>query len=268
MPGNTTPQPDLAHHWHVSADGLCWHFQLHSDLHGHHGQAITSAQLLAVLQMRRSHPQAGALLTSVSAIDHPSPLCLRFTLKRPDYWLAHRLANLLCLLPHPQLADIGAGPFRLANADPTLLRLEQSPGYHLQRPYLHAIEYWITAGPHAALRACQDAVRIQIGADEGKQDMRWLKSSTSLGFGYMAINQRRGTLTSAQARYLLVLMRDAESFSALALEEGITLRCEALLPGWPFPEAPPPLVRCPRTWYFCHTPPRPCTNWHAVCNLV
>ncbi|WP_438319876.1 SgrR family transcriptional regulator [Edwardsiella tarda] len=238
VPGNTAPQPDLAHHWQVSADGLCWRFQLHSDLHWHHGQAITTAQLLTVLQQRRTHPQAGALLASVSVIDQPHPLCLRFRLKRPDYWLAHRLANLLCLLPHPQLADIGAGPFRLANTHPTLLRLEQYPGYHLQRPYLHAIEYWITAGPHAALRACLDAVRIQIGPDEGIQDSRRLKTSTSLGFGYMAINQRQGRLTSPQARYLLGLMRDAESFSALPLEEGITLRCEELLPDWPLPDYP------------------------------
>ncbi|WP_368287860.1 SgrR family transcriptional regulator [Edwardsiella ictaluri] len=236
VPGSTAPQPDLAHHWQISADGLCWQFLLHNNLRWHHGQPIGAGQLLETLRALCIHPQASALLASVAAIDRPHPLCLRFTLHSPDYWLAHRLANLLCLLPHPQLPDIGAGPFRLVSASPTLLRLEQYEGYHLRRPYLHAIEYWITAGAGTALPSCQRAVRIQIQQhDEGAQDTRRLKSSTSLGFGYMAVNLRQGRLSPRQARDLLGLMREGQTFSALSLEEGITLRCEELLPGWAIP---------------------------------
>lgn len=244
VPGNAAPQPDLAHHWQISDDGLCWQFLLHSDLRWHHGQPIGAGQLLETLRALCAHPLAGALLASVAAIDRPHPLCLRFTLHHPDYWLAHRLANLLCLLPHPQQPDIGAGPFRLVSASPTLLRLEQYESYHLRRPYLHAIEYWITAGADTAPPSCQRAVRIQIGQDEGTQDTRRLKSSTSLGFGYMAINLRQGRISPRQARGLLGLMREEQTFSALSQEEGITLRCEELLPGWTIPaftEPPGPL---------------------------
>jgi MarR-like DNA-binding transcriptional regulator SgrR of sgrS sRNA len=65
---------------------------------------------------------------------------------QPDYWLAHRLADLqLACWPTRTAAGIGAGPFRLTAKRGGI----GTPGtasryYHLQHPYLSRIEYWIT----------------------------------------------------------------------------------------------------------------------------
>ncbi len=142
--GDPLPKPDLAHHWQISADGLTWQFFLRSQLRWHNGDHIHGKQLLQTLEIlranRRSHPSFANIVT----ITLPHALCLQFTLSQPDYWLAHRLADLPCRLFHPDDPFLGAGPFKLATFDKHLVRLKQHEFYHLQHPYLDIIEYWIT----------------------------------------------------------------------------------------------------------------------------
>ncbi|MBW7982065.1 SgrR family transcriptional regulator [Enterobacillus tribolii] len=236
--GNPEPQPDLAHHWQISPDGLRWQFLLRSDLIWHNGQPVMAAQLLDVLQRLLRHPRLTLLLDSVEQISQPHPLCLRFKLRKPDYWLAHRLADLVCLLPNPEHPETGAGPFRLAGNSPSLLRLEQHPHYHLQHPYLHAIEYWITAGKNSPAPApnAQHPVHITIGENSEQIDTRLAQSGLSLGFCYIALNQRQGRLSPAQARKLIALFRGQETLDSLPLASGLISRSQELLPGWPLPQ--------------------------------
>ena len=48
---STQPHGDLAHHWEVSDDGLCWRFYIRSTLHWHNGDAVTTGQLQTRLEM-------------------------------------------------------------------------------------------------------------------------------------------------------------------------------------------------------------------------
>lgn len=114
-------------------------------------------------------------MANVANISLPHPLCIQFDLQLPDYWLAHRLAELPCLMTHPELPAIGAGPFKLTLNEPQLVRLEQHAGYHLQHPYLDTIEYWITPicpppapTPAASIRCASPSVSKTIWRRPGR----------------------------------------------------------------------------------------------------
>ncbi|AMO83048.1 SgrR family transcriptional regulator [Obesumbacterium proteus] len=255
--GNPHPQPDLAHHWQISADGLKWQFLLRSDLRWHNGQPITAEQLVQRLKQLRHHPRCGSFLSSIADISLPHALCIRFTLKCADYWLAHRLADLLCLLPHPDYPEIGAGPFRQISSSDMLIRLEQHSSYHLHRPYLHAIEYWITSNPEQASAApsSQHPVKITIGQYEELDSVRPVQRSTSVGFCYIALNQKRGKLTVAQRRFLTTLIREENTLNHLPIENGLIERSSAMLSGWPLPEPTPEPISLPSKLTLLYHPP-------------
>ncbi|WP_278809948.1 SgrR family transcriptional regulator [Obesumbacterium proteus] len=255
--GNPHPQPDLAHHWQISADGLKWQFLLRSDLRWHNGEPITAEQLVQRLKQLRHHPRCGNFLSSIADISLPHALCIRFTLKCADYWLAHRLADLLCLLPHPDYPEIGAGPFRQISSSDMLIRLEQHSSYHLHRPYLHAIEYWITSNPEQASAApsSQHPVKITIGQYEELDSVRPVQRSTSVGFCYIALNQKRGKLTVAQRRFLTTLIREENTLNHLPIENGLIERSSAMLSGWPLPEPTPEPISLPSKLTLLYHPP-------------
>lgn len=236
--GCPDPQPDLAHHWQISNDGLRWQFFLRSQLRWHNGEALTGQQLLQTLNALRQHPRSQPLLSSVAAISLPHALCIQFDLQMPDYWLAHRLAELPCLMTHPELPALGAGPFKLILNEPHMVRLEQHPYYHLQHPYLESIEYWIT--PDLVLgngkdASCQHPVRITIGQQEELAQARPVQRSMSLGWCYLAINQRRGILSEAQGQKLLALIQRSGLLNSLPLPQGVITPSHEMLPGWTIP---------------------------------
>jgi MarR-like DNA-binding transcriptional regulator SgrR of sgrS sRNA len=236
--GCPEPQPDLAHHWQVSEDGLRWQFFLRSQLRWHNGEALTGQQLLQTLNALRHHPRSQPLLSSVATISLPHTLCVQFDLQMPDYWLAHRLAELPCLMTHPELPTVGAGPFKLALNEPHMVRLEQHPYYHLQHPYLESIEYWIT--PELPTRStdtsCQHPVRITIGQQEELAQARPVQRSMSQGWCYLAINQRRGVLSEAQGQKLLMLIQRSGLLASLPIQQGVIMPSHEMLPGWAIPE--------------------------------
>ncbi|HHQ6623907.1 TPA: SgrR family transcriptional regulator [Serratia fonticola] len=236
--GCPEPQPDLAHHWQISEDGLRWQFFLRSQLRWHNGEALTGQQLLQTLNALQHHPRSQPLLSSVAAISLPHVLCVQFDLQMPDYWLAHRLAELPCLMTHPELPSLGAGPFKLALNEPHMVRLEQHPYYHLQHPYLESIEYWIT--PELPTRStdtsCQHPVRITIGQQEELAQARPVQRSISQGWCYLAINQRRGVLSEAQGQKLLMLIQRSGLLASLPIQQGVIMPSHEMLPGWAIPE--------------------------------
>ncbi len=234
--GCSEPQPDLAHHWEISKDGLRWHFLLRSQLRWHNGQPMEVGQILEALNMLRRHPVSQHCFSNVEEMSQPHARCLRFTLKQPDYWLAHRLAELPCRLTHPQHPEIGAGAFKMAIQSPTLWRIEPHPYYHLQRPFIEAIEYWISPELfHKAPQfSCRHPIRITLGQQE-EAEKRPMQSSTSLGFCYLAINLQRKNLNQQQARRLLAVISHANIHTHLAAHHNAITPCDELLPGWPRP---------------------------------
>ncbi|CAI0955191.1 SgrR family transcriptional regulator [Serratia entomophila] len=236
--GNPEPQPDLAHHWQIGNNGRRWQFFLRSRLRWHNGDPITGQQLLQTLEQLRQHPRSQPSLANVASVSLPHPLCIQFDLQLPDYWLAHRLAELPCLLTHPELPAIGAGPFKLALNEPHLVRLEQHAFYHLQHPYLENIEYWITPDLplNDAYTSCQHPVRITIGQQEDLAQARPVQRSMSLGWCYLAVNLKHGVLNQAQGQKLLMLIQQSGLLGNLPIPNSVITPSSEMLPGWRIPQ--------------------------------
>jgi MarR-like DNA-binding transcriptional regulator SgrR of sgrS sRNA len=235
--GNSAPQPDLAHHWQVSNNGKTWQFFLRSQLFWHNGEPLKTPQLMARFQQLKNSSRGKHNLASVTRLSQPHALCLQFDLDKPDYWLAHRFADLNCLLSHPEDPHIGAGPFRLTTFSPELVRLEQHTLYTLQHPYLAAIEFWITPQLFAQKNnvSCQHPVRIILGEQEELARVKPVRRSTSLGFCYIAANLRRGVLNETQARKIVRLIQRSGMLNNLPIDHDLVKSSKEMLPGWPIP---------------------------------
>lgn len=232
--------PDLAHHWQVSEDGLSWFFFLRPQLRWHHGEAVTTGQLQQRLIMILASPVGQRLLSSVKTVIQAHALCLRIDLHTQDNWLAHRLASVPCLLPHPDNPDIGAGPWRLMVNSPALLRLESHGWYHATHPLMQAIEYWIAPqlfDPGLGT-SCRHPVQIAIGAQQDLNALQPVSQRISLGFCYLAIGERAG-LSPAQARHIMSLVHQSGIIEQLPLEEGLITPSREMLPGWHIPDWQP-----------------------------
>jgi len=231
------PQPDLAHHWQVSDDGLCWDFFIHPTLYWHNGEPLDTAQLQQQLQRLLQLPDLKPLFASVKSIERPHTGCLRFVLFHPDYWLAHRLASYCSRIAHPQHRDVGCGPFRIVSFKDNLVRLESFEYYHLRHPLLQAVELWITPQlfNDSARTGCLHPVQIAIGQQEQLTDLRPITTKISLGFCFLSIKQH-GKLTQRQARALMQMVREPEMVATLPLDSTLITPNTGMLPGWQTPE--------------------------------
>ncbi len=238
------PQPDMAHHWEISQDGLSWTFYLRPTLFWHNGSNIDSHQLARRLRQLMQMPWVSALLASIADIDCPHPLCLRLQLYQPDYWLAYRLASYGCRLAHPDDDQVGCGPFRLSKFTPDLVRLENHDRYHLPHPLINAVEYWIT--PQLFDRtlgtSCRHPVQIAIGQPEDLVHLQPVSTSISLGFCYLAIRQSRA-LSPAQARWLMHIIHHSDLLETVAKDDDLIQPSQSMLPGWPIPPMPPEAIQ-------------------------
>ncbi|MBW4204101.1 SgrR family transcriptional regulator [Enterobacter cloacae subsp. cloacae] len=206
--GSDEPVPDLAHHWYHSQDACQWFFGLHYRLHWHNGQPVEAGQLLHALKMAISRPGAHSLAGHVTGAELCGNYGLRLTLSRPDYFLAHRLAHPLLRLVHPSDPETGCGPFMLSRHETHFLRLESHPWYHLSRPAVHAVEFWITENPAGATPGNSNPALITVG-DKTATGNRLPPSAgaNSRGFTCVALNSQRSGMTSAHRRWLLSCCR-------------------------------------------------------------
>lgn len=230
------PQPDLAHHWQVSNNGLCWDFFIRSTLHWHNGEPVETHQLQQRLMMLLELPALRRLFISVKRIEIPHAQCLRFILHRPDYWLAHRLASYCSRLAHPQDTQLGCGPFRIVSFKPNLVRLESFESYHLKHPLLKAIEYWITPQLFETTlgTSCLHPVQIAIGQQDELENLRPVSNSISLGFCYLGIRPQ-GRLSAEQARTIMQIVREPEMIATLPLNSELITPNREMIPGWQIP---------------------------------
>lgn len=119
------PQPGLATHWAVSADGLQWQLQLRTGARFHDGTPVDAARVLPSLAAARIAP---SLLSQapIAAIDASGPHTLRITLHEPFAGLPALLAHASAVVLAPASRDaqgrvtqvIGSGPYRVLDLKP------------------------------------------------------------------------------------------------------------------------------------------------------
>ncbi len=233
------PQPDLAHHWQISEDGLNWYFFIRSTLHWHNGEPVETAQLQQRLMMLLALPAIRRLFISVKSIELAHTQCIRFVLHTPDYWLAHRLASYCSRLAHPEDTQLGCGPFRISSFKENLVRIESFESYHLSHPLLKAVEFWITPQLFDTElgTSCRHPVQIAIGQQDELVHLRPVSNSISLGFCYLAVKQN-SHLTPEQARFLMQLIQQRQLIASLPVDESLITPSIEMIPGWEIPEWP------------------------------
>ena len=239
---------DLAHHWQCDAQGTLWYFWLRPQLCWHNGEPLVADQLAAQFAAILRHPVAHYLLADVETVDAPHPLTLRIRLRQPDFWLAHRLAHLLCLLPHPLDARLGSGAWKLAHFSADLVRIESHARWHFQLPLMQAVEYWITPQlfDSALGTSCRHPVQISIAQPDELTLLRPVGHSISLGFCYLVCHPHPG-FSAAQARKLFALIQRSGVVGQLPLDEELITPSQELLPGWPVPQIADEPVALPAT---------------------
>jgi MarR-like DNA-binding transcriptional regulator SgrR of sgrS sRNA len=229
---------DLAHHWQHDGSGCDWYFWLRPQLSWHNDEPIQAAQLASQLQQIMQTVRGSRLLASIERIEAPHPLALRIQLRQSDYWLPQRLAHQYCLLPHPDAVDVGSGPWKLTHFTDELVRLESHARWHLQRPLIQVVEYWITPQlfAHGLGTSCRHPVQIAIGDPDELDALRPVDHSISLGFCYLA-PRISADFTAAQVTALIALIQHSGVIQQLPLDEGLITASKELLPGWPVPSA-------------------------------
>ncbi|WP_437887250.1 SgrR family transcriptional regulator [Phytobacter sp. V91] len=234
------PQGDLAHHWDISDDKLCWRFHIRPTLHWHNGDPVDTRQLQQRFMMLFELPALRTLFASVNSVEATHSHCLTFRLHHPDFWLAHRLASYPCLLAHPLSPMSGTGPFQLVSFSKELVRLESHEHYHLNHPFLKAVEYWITPllFEQDLGTSCRHPVQIAIGKADELVDLKPVSSSTSLGFCYLT-QRPDAKLSPAQSRRLVQIIHQTTLLQTLPLDEDLITPSKALIPGWTIPHWPP-----------------------------
>jgi MarR-like DNA-binding transcriptional regulator SgrR of sgrS sRNA len=234
---SAAPQPDLAHHWQISEDGLNWYFFIRSTLHWHTGEPVETAQLQQRLMMLLAMPAMRRLFISVKSIELAHTQCIRFVLHTPDYWLAHRLASYCSRLAHPEDNQVGGGPFRISSFKENLVRIESFDSYHLSHPLLKAVEYWITPQLFDTElgTSCLHPVQIAIGQQDELVHLRPVSNSISLGFCYLAVKQN-SNLSPEQARFLMQIIHQHQLIASLPVDESLITQSHEMIPGWKMPE--------------------------------
>ncbi|GIX45912.1 MAG: ABC transporter substrate-binding protein [Candidatus Tectimicrobiota bacterium] len=119
------PQPALATHWEVTADGLVYTLHLRQGVRFHHGKPLDAADVRHSFQQAAAGPLATAMPFAVIAgIDTPDAATVRFLLKEPYAPFLAKLTAIDCpIVPgdasYPLYAvPPGTGPFQLGRFRP------------------------------------------------------------------------------------------------------------------------------------------------------
>lgn len=229
------PQPVLARHWSLAADGLTYTFDLQPDVKWHDGQPFTAADV--VFSFTDFYPQVDKRIASifadyVSSVEAQGEQRVIFHLKKPFSPLLSALGSgLRPIVPKHLYAGtdyranpynnhpVGTGPFVFAEwKRGAYIRLVRNPHYWRQGlPYLDAIVFHVI--PDAASRAAafeRGEVQVLRAGDADYADLGRLSQLPGVsaseqgyelypGLAFLQINTRRPGLDDPWVRQAILL---------------------------------------------------------------
>ncbi len=161
---------DLAERWSISADGRTYTFYLRPGLKWQDGSPITAEDVVYTVSVLQSPDYQGpkelAELWKNVVTDAPEPQTVRFRL--PERYAPFLEYTTLGILPahlwrsvpvakHPEsdrnALAVGAGPFKVKEANSTHILLEASSFHHGPKPLLQSIEFRFYGNDSLALEA-------------------------------------------------------------------------------------------------------------------
>lgn len=196
------PVPDLAESIEIKNHFQEWAFHLRPNLYWHSGEPAVAEQILQSLRIHLAKPAFEHVVNSALSGDG----AIMLTLARPDAMLAHRLANTVHSLSHPNGEETGLGPFIVHEHDHHHLRLRAFARYHGAIPAIKEIEYRIR--PSLPRNKWTTISLFQSGEDWTDAEQTYRAESPS-GLIFLAFNERKGTLDEGQQDFIRALARIA-----------------------------------------------------------
>ncbi len=235
-------EPDLAESWDISPDGKTYTFRLHGDRKWHDGRAVTADDVLCTIRLLQDPnfpglPDVAAPWRGVTA-SKIAERTVRFTLVEPygpfleQASLGILPAHLLGHVPAAELLNqafngspVGAGPFKVTQANAQQITLAPDPAYPGPKPFLESLVFRFYPSPRAAATALAEGQATgaryvpaselaQLSQDEHLQ----VFSAPHAGrAALLFFNARRAPFAEANVRRALSLAVDRGSLIAEAL---------------------------------------------------
>ncbi|MFQ5850403.1 MAG: ABC transporter substrate-binding protein [Candidatus Binatia bacterium] len=195
MDKESSPHPELAKSWNISADGLTYTFHLRDDVKWQDGEALTSADVKFSLEklVGKYNARARAAYRKIKSVEAPDRYTVIVRLKQPYSPLMKVLtAHDGCIMPrhiyqgtdvlmnpHNMKDPIGTGPFKFKEwVKGDHITLIRNKNYFKKgRPFLDRVIFKVI--PNAASRA--------IAFETGEVDM----IVGSISFPYQAVDRLR-----------------------------------------------------------------------------
>jgi peptide/nickel transport system substrate-binding protein len=242
-------EPDLAHSWEVSADGLVWTFHLRQDVYWHDGTPFTAEDVLFTFEtimdphtitVRRGDYEkvekwevVDPYTFRVTFIEPFAPALQAFTMGIiPKHLLEGEDINVAAF----NRAPVGTGPFVFREwiSDVHVI-VDRNEHYHGQVPYLDSIMWRIIPADDVRMLELEAGTIDLAGIPTVHyQRMRgvehiYVHRYPSLRFDYFAWNERLPKFDDDRVRRALTLALDRETIAEVVYE-GL-----AVLATGPFP---------------------------------
>lgn len=142
--------PGVAHHWEANRDATEWTFYLRKGIRFHHGQELTSADVLFSFERLRNHAENKWLLREAETIEALGPRVVRIRLRKPNRIFDRFMCSVgASILPADFAGQeegsfwnlpLGTGPFRVVSYSKHRIELAAYPHYYQGRPYLDGVD--------------------------------------------------------------------------------------------------------------------------------
>jgi len=140
--------PRLAHAWEHNGDYTSWTFYLRKKVSFHHGHELTSKDVRSTWErLRDALPGPYTESQYVKNVQLHGDYAVEFRFHRSNrFWLHFAGSIQMSILPSDWMPGesrlIGTGPYRIAEQDKQMLRLDAFDGYYGLRPLLDRVELW------------------------------------------------------------------------------------------------------------------------------
>jgi peptide/nickel transport system substrate-binding protein len=146
-------EPGLARSWRVAGNGRTIWIDLEEDVLFHDGRRMSAVDVQFAIDAARNYrvdaPHLRRQLEDIDSVEITSQTSLRIRLNRVNGYVLRALAQVPILPAHVYGKHlrrgrgpvVGTGPYRLANREDDVIRLERNPAYWGQPVQVEAIEF-------------------------------------------------------------------------------------------------------------------------------
>ncbi|WP_237391653.1 ABC transporter substrate-binding protein [Paenibacillus dendrobii] len=142
--------PGIAHHWKSDNNATQWTFYLRKGIRFHHGQELTSKDIVFTFERLRMDTQNQWILREVAEMISLGPRVVRILLRKPNRIFDRFMCSVgASILPFGLAGQeetqfwtqpIGTGPFKVVSYSNHRMKLAAHIDYHHGRPYLDEVD--------------------------------------------------------------------------------------------------------------------------------